>query len=105
MNTIQSEHLTAEIAAWCKQQGLEWASADEMLHDETLSQYQRQWLAEFCNRWEFAEDGEMHFMEYLIHPNAYGEQTIWLTSPEYRAFVADWGTPFIPEGYEPIAQE
>lgn len=54
----QSERALAvlcdEYAAWNKANGLDLGSADEHLHDESLTTEQRGWLREFCLRWDDA---------------------------------------------------
>jgi len=58
MNTTRtrfSELLDAlcdEYTAWNKANGLKLGSADEHLHDEALTEEQRAWLADFCERWD-----------------------------------------------------
>jgi len=46
--------LAREYAVWNKAQGLNLGSADEHLFDETLTEKQREWLQDFCRRWESA---------------------------------------------------
>jgi hypothetical protein len=48
--------LTGELTAWCETQGLEPASADEMLLRADLTPWQRLWLSDFVRRWEKAQD-------------------------------------------------
>ena len=48
------DRLTDEYEAWQEQQGLSLGSADEHLFDENLTAAQRQWLSDFCRRWEGA---------------------------------------------------
>ena len=48
------ELLTVEYEEWLKAQGLSLGSADEHLFDEDLTDNQRQWLRDFCERWERA---------------------------------------------------
>ena len=50
--TIDS--LTAEYARWNKANGLNLGSADEHLNDDNLTQQQRNWLRQFCMRWNNA---------------------------------------------------
>lgn len=51
-----SEDMSAELTTWCAAQGLEAASADEMLMAlPNLTQVQRLWLTAFVRRWEDAE--------------------------------------------------
>jgi hypothetical protein len=40
------------LADYCKAQGLECRSADEMLVDDSLTPAQRDWLSEFVTRWD-----------------------------------------------------
>jgi hypothetical protein len=44
--------LCIEYAAWNEREGLKLGSADEHLHDESLTDAQRAWLADFSARWE-----------------------------------------------------
>lgn len=53
LDTIDS--LTDEYTAWNKAQGLDLGSADEHMFDESLTEEQRQWVHDFCARWEEAE--------------------------------------------------
>ena len=53
-NDAELDALTQEYAAWNKAQGLNLGSADEHLFDETLTGKQREWLQDFCRRWENA---------------------------------------------------
>jgi hypothetical protein len=57
------DRLTAEYHAWMRANGVDPGSADESislafdvarahLHDENLTDAQRTWLADFCQRWE-----------------------------------------------------
>jgi len=50
--------LIAEYHEWNKAQGLHLGSADEHLHDESLTAEQRAWLADFSGRWEAAAEAE-----------------------------------------------
>jgi hypothetical protein len=50
MTTAQT--LTADLTAFCAQEGLTPASADEMLMEEGLTDVQRRWLTAFCLYWE-----------------------------------------------------
>ena len=52
--------LIAEYEDWQQQNDLKLGSADEHLWDENLTQAQRQWLAEFCDRWEEAVRREQY---------------------------------------------
>jgi len=44
--------LCDEYALWNKANGLNLGSADEHLFDDTLTAAQREWLSDFCRRWE-----------------------------------------------------
>lgn len=70
--------LIAEYEAWNKAQGLNLGSADEHLFDEALTDGQRRWLADFCERWEEAEraDREARRQEAIA---------------EFRALVGRYG--------------
>lgn len=46
--------LCAEYDAWNHHQGLDLGSADEHLCDESLTEEQRDWLRDFCDRWDAA---------------------------------------------------
>lgn len=46
------QKLVDEYTAWNKSQGLDLGSADEHLFDESLTDAQREWLRDFCERWE-----------------------------------------------------
>ncbi len=48
------KNLIEEYDAWMLEQGLALGSADEHLFDEELTQAQRDWLKDFCKRWERA---------------------------------------------------
>lgn len=58
LSTETIESLTQEYESWNKVQGLSLGSADEHLHDESLSQSQRAWLRNFSQRWESVEQFE-----------------------------------------------
>lgn len=49
---IEERALCAELEAFCAQQDLKPESADEMLMRDDLSVLQRNWLANFCERWD-----------------------------------------------------
>lgn len=46
------EHLRIVLQAWCKAQGLECRSADDMLADSGLTEPQRAWLSVFVQVWD-----------------------------------------------------
>lgn len=47
-----TEHLSAAYVAWLDAEGLEHASADELLAGAGLTQPQRQWLSAFWTVWD-----------------------------------------------------
>ncbi len=55
-NDDSIDGLTAEYVAWNKAQGLDLGSADEHLHDESLTEKQRLWLSAFNTRWQATAD-------------------------------------------------
>lgn len=54
MNPVNNplNKLVEEYREWNKSQGLNLGSADEHLHDESLTEAQRAWLRDFSNRWD-----------------------------------------------------
>ena len=61
--TNPPDRMTAEYHEWMRANGVDLGSADESvslvydiarahLHDETMTDTQRAWLADFCRRWE-----------------------------------------------------
>ena len=50
--------LCESLEAYCKRQGLQCASADEMLMLEDLKPEQRRWLSEFSDAWDKITDGQ-----------------------------------------------
>lgn len=61
MTTDEPDKLVAlsiEYGEWMDAQGVKLGSADEHLSDESLTQQQRDWIADFCRRWEEAERNE-----------------------------------------------
>lgn len=98
MTAIQEERLIAELNAWITLQGFPFECAEELLDREDLTEYHIKWLYDYCNRWEFAANG--HYWINGIHvPANYSGHRVWITSLEYAEFFADWGKPFIPEGF------
>jgi hypothetical protein len=70
--------LIAEYAAWNNAQGLNLGSADEHLHDETLTAEQRAWLADFSRRWEIAEERQREGLGWIIaSTDADGNRQYW----------------------------
>ena len=59
MNVIRNSDrelatLTAEYTAWNVANELDLGSADEHMFDENLTEEQREWIRNFCERWEDA---------------------------------------------------
>lgn len=101
LNTINEAHMIAELDAWSKFHNRKPESVDEMLEYDDLTQYQQNWLAEFANRWTFAEEGHLWIQGYLNPPESFfTEHRAWIASAEYQQFFSDWDVQFIPEGYE-----
>jgi hypothetical protein len=53
--TTTIDALIDEYREWNKANGLNLGSADEHLFDEDLTETQRAWLRDFCERWDAAE--------------------------------------------------
>ena len=49
---VKVDDLIDEYKNWNAEQGLDLGSADEHLFDESLTEEQRRWLADFSRRWE-----------------------------------------------------
>jgi hypothetical protein len=49
---LEIEMLCREYAAWNERNNLNLGSADEHLHDETLTAEQQAWVRDFSSRWE-----------------------------------------------------
>lgn len=49
--------LVEEYTAWNKAQGLDLGSADEHCYDEDLTEEQRVWVRDFCERWNAMMNG------------------------------------------------
>ena len=57
----EREHkLCAELRAWCENNGLQYASADELLvrYDHMLDSPQRTWLENFIVRWDAMQEAQ-----------------------------------------------
>jgi hypothetical protein len=50
--------LCAEYEAWLKANNLPALSADELIFEDGVTKKQREWLADFSNRWEDAAEEE-----------------------------------------------
>ena len=48
----ETDALAAEYGSWMGGEGLVLGSADDHLHDESLTVLQREWLADFVERWD-----------------------------------------------------
>lgn len=90
--------LIAEYEAWNKAQGLDLGSADEHLYDETLTQSQRDWLADFVKRWteiiEFPRQNTSHasdIPEYyaVVRLSGRTEVTGFNDESQAEAYLAD----------------
>lgn len=46
------ELLTDELRAFCDKEGLPQDSADDLLTNPAITEPQRQWLTNFCGRWD-----------------------------------------------------
>lgn len=46
------ESLTDELRAFCDKEGLPQDSADDLLTNPAITEPQRQWLTNFCERWD-----------------------------------------------------
>lgn len=46
------ESLTDELRAFCDKEGLPQDSADDLLTNPAITEPQRQWLTDFCERWD-----------------------------------------------------
>lgn len=52
------DELTLELEAYCRDQGLPYESADELVFRPELNPEQRRWVSDFICRWDAAADAE-----------------------------------------------
>ena len=48
--------LSQELQTWCHAQGLPWESACDLRHRPEITQAQWEWIADYIERWDAAED-------------------------------------------------
>ena len=56
------ENLIAELQDYCHAQGLPHLSADELM-SEDITKDQREWLKDYCSRWNDAVEAEFSARE------------------------------------------
>lgn len=80
--------LCTELEAWCKAQKLPYLCADELAKKSFLNPLQREWISDFCRRWE-----EIKALESLqVSKGSVGKHD-WALGPKcedgYPVFVDD----------------